>query len=112
MYNDSEFLHVPTDQARKRRLEVNTNADPLAYLWSGLLTLVTGGILYAKTKDDRKLEAELKAIWDQKADRDVVELVLIELRDSRKERRDDFQALSSRLDEILHRSHSIRKEDQ
>lgn len=91
---------------------MNQSGDPIAYLWSGFLTLVTGGIFYVKTKDDRKLEAELKAIWDQKADKDTVELVLTELRDSRKERRDDFQVLNARLDEILHRSHSQRKEDK
>ena len=69
-----------------------------------LLTLVGGGVMYQKKKDDDNLRDALESnrkehlqLWDKKADKEFQDHIIEEIKISREERREDMREIRATL---------------
>ncbi len=106
---------------QERMMERIGGEEPSSYIygiWLMLLTAVTGLLAYIKGRDDDRITALEKKnnedhaeIWNKKADKEVVDMILQESRDSRREHNDHFRELRDAMARIEGRKHSQRSGD-
>ena len=77
-----------------------------------LLTILGGGILYQKKKDDIFLrdvidsnKKEHDQLWDKKVDKEFMDHLLEEIKINREERREDMRDIRAKLDTLTSRRH-------
>ena len=75
-----------------------------------LLTILGGGILYQKKKDDIFLrdvidsnKKEHDQLWDKKVDKEFMDHLLEEIKINREERREDMRDIRAKLDTLTSR---------
>lgn len=93
--------------------------EPSSYIygiWLMLLTAFSALLGYIKTRDDDRLrtleknnDADHTEIWNKKADKEVVDMVLQEARDTRKENNDHFREIRDAIARIEGHNHPQRK---
>ena len=73
-----------------------------------LLTLVGGGVLFQKKKDDDSLRDAMESnrkehaqLWDKKADKEFQDHIIEEIKISREERREDMREIRATLTAMM-----------